>query len=61
MDQNLMNAEFVFVESLTADNITLHVIRIIQASQRCPGKCRDAFAAHICAVNCIFYVIRKME
>ena len=41
MYQNLMNAEFVFVESLTAENLTLHVIRIIHAltkvSRQVPG------------------------
>jgi hypothetical protein len=39
MHQNLLNAEFVFVLSLNAENINLHVIRIIQALTKVLLKC----------------------
>ena len=56
MHQNLLNAEFASGEYRNAGDKNLQ--GSWKRSQRCPGKCREAFAAHMPAVNCTFGIIR---
>jgi hypothetical protein len=56
MHQNLLNAEFASIEYLNARDKNMRVFGIMNALTRSRGNCREAFAAHMPAVNCTFRV-----
>ena len=53
MHQNLLNAEFASGEYRNAGDKNMYVIRVMKALTK-ELACREAFAAYMPAVNCIF-------